>query len=320
MVFFELRQQGIGGLDLPFLDVGEQVRHMVGDIGGEAVGVEHVEDVLGPVGLHVGQVRQTLHCVPHGVGAEVERQAVVAFVAVGVGDGLEVEGLGGVGLHGDGQGLGEEDLAAEHGQQVLLGVAELSGVSREAESQQTKVVLGGHLPTYLLAASRDDFLHLDDGVGDDDVDGFHGDGVEHLEFGLRGDGFIAGVDDIGHKPQLVGIVHVTRHVGHDHHRLGGLEGVFLAAGLVVLGVGDHHQLPAGDGIGQSERESAAAIGFGTEVGEEEGGLVEVLAESRFDLFIGLLSASLLVGVVGTFFFVRFFDGGGTGSTIFDFIV
>ena len=250
---------------------------MVGDIGREAVGIEGIEGGLGTIDLDVGEIRQALHGIPNGVGAEVEREAVVAFVAVGVGDGVEVEGLLGLGLHGDGQGLGEEDLAAEHGHEMLLGVAELSRVGGEAEGQEVEVILGGHLPANFLAATWDDLLHVDHGVADDEVDGLHGGSVEDLKLGLGRYSLIAGVDDVCHEPELIGVVHVTRHVGHDHHGLGGLELVFLVASLVVLGIGEHHEVPARDGVGQGEAEGAAAVGRGAQVGEEEGGLVEVLA-------------------------------------------
>ena len=54
-------------------------------------------------------------------------------------------------------------------------------------------------------------------------------------------------------------------------------------------MGDHHQPPAGDGVGHGKAEGAAAVGLGAEVGEEEGGLVEVLTKRRLDLFVGFRS-------------------------------
>ena len=132
---------------------------MVGNVERERVGIEHIEGGLGAVGADVGQVRQGLHGVPHGVGAEVERQAVVALVAVGVGDGLKVEGLLGLGLHRDGQGLRHEDFAAQHGQEVLLGITELSRVGCEAEGQKAQIILSLHLPAHFLAATRLDGFH-----------------------------------------------------------------------------------------------------------------------------------------------------------------
>ena len=56
LVLLELREQGIRRLDLPFLDVVQEVRDVVGDVGRERVSVEHVEGGLGAVGADIGQI------------------------------------------------------------------------------------------------------------------------------------------------------------------------------------------------------------------------------------------------------------------------
>ena len=162
---------------------------------------------------------------------------MVALVAARVGYGVEVEGLLAVGLHSEGQRLCHEDLAAQHGQQALLRIAESAGVCGEAEGYQAEVVPGGDLPAHLMAASRHYSLHRDFGGGEQQVERLHRGRIEDFQFRFRCDRLLARVDDICHHPDGVVVVHVARHVGHDHDRLGAGEGVFLVTGLTLLGVG-----------------------------------------------------------------------------------
>ena len=121
-------------------------------------------------------------------------------MAVGVGDGLEVEDLLGLGLHSDGQGLRHEDFAAQYRQEVLLSVAKLSRVGRETEGQEAEVVLSSHFPAHFLAATRQNGFHRYQSVGNQKVHRLHRANIKDLEFRLRGDSLVARVDDIGHKP------------------------------------------------------------------------------------------------------------------------
>ena len=144
-------------------------------------------------------------------------------------------------------------------QEVLLGIAKLSRVGSEAEGQKAEVVLSLHLPAHFLAATGLDGHHRYRGVGNNHINGLHRSRIKDFEFRLGRDRLVARVDDVGHEPQLVVVVHVTRHVGHDHHGLRRGEGVFVLARLAVFGVGHQHQAPAREGVGHREAEGRATV-------------------------------------------------------------
>ena len=129
-----------------------------------------------------------------------------------------------------------------------------------------------------MASSRQNLFHRDFGGGEQQVERLHRGRVEDLQLCLGRDRLLARVDDVRHHPDCVVVVDVARHVGHDHHRLGAGEGVFLVAGLTLLGVGQKHQLPARERVRHGEAEGRAAVGVGAQLREEEGRLIEVLAE------------------------------------------
>ena len=169
---------------------------------------------------------------------------------------------------------------------MLLGIAELSRISCKAEGQEAQIVLSSHLPTHFLAATRLDSLHWDGGIGNNHVDRLHRARIEDLEFRLGRDRLVPSIDNISHEPQCVVVVHIARHVGHDHHRLRGGEGVFLAARLTVFGVSHKHKAPAREGVGHGEAEGGATVFVGAQLREEERRLVEILAKGGLSrLFI-----------------------------------
>ena len=169
---------------------------------------------------------------------------------------------------------------------MLLGIAELSSVGGETEGQQAQIILSLHLPAHFFASTGLYGFHRDCGVGDNHINGLHRARIEDFEFRRGRNRLVARVDDIGHEPQFVVIVHVARHIGHNHHGFRGSKGIVLAARLAVLGVGHQHQAPARERIGHSEAECRAAVGIGTHLREEESRLVEVLAEGWLDRFFG----------------------------------
>ena len=281
LVFLQLRKQCVGRLDLPFFDITEQVGDFACYVRRKGVGVEHVESVFGAVGLGVGKVGQRLHGVPHGVCAEVERKAVVAFVGGGVGYGVEIQGLLRFSFHCDGKCLCHKHFAVEHRHQSLLRIAEIVRVGGETERQEAEVVFGGHLPSYLLATAGHNLLHGNVGGREQQVYGLHGGGVEDFESGGGCNGLVAGVDDVGHKPQRVAGVHIARQVGHYHHGFRRGESVFPATRLKSFVVGKEHKTPACEGVGHGETEGGAAVVVGAQVGEEESRFVEILAHGGF---------------------------------------
>ena len=102
--------------------------------------------------------------------------------------------------------------------------------------------------------------------------------VEQLQMGTSTDIAVAGVGDECCGLCLVINADETRQVGLYHHRLLGYNLIVAQAIVHFLVVSQGHELPCGDAFRQGERQTHVAIGIGHEVGEEEGGLVEIVAQ------------------------------------------
>ncbi len=78
-VLLQFGLQSIGRLHLPLADIVHQLRDVVGNVGRQGVGIEHIERVFGAIHIDAVEVRQGLHGIPHGVGAEIQGHAVGAL-------------------------------------------------------------------------------------------------------------------------------------------------------------------------------------------------------------------------------------------------
>ena len=162
---------------------------------------------------------------------------------------------------------------------MLFAVAEALAVCQDAGDDQTFVAgIGGQLVAgnvkgygYRLSGFyRKRLLPL----------GEHtlGFSVEQLQMGTSTDIAVAGVSDECCGLRLVIGADETRQVGLYHHCLLGYNIVVAQAIVHLLVVCQSQEVPGGDAFRQGERQTHVAIGIGHEVGEEEGGLVEVVAQ------------------------------------------
>ncbi len=115
-------------------------------------------------------------------------------------------------------------------------------------------------------------------------------GIDEFQRGLARERLLAGVEDAGGDLTLVTVAEEARHVGLDHHILLG-DGLTLDAAVThILGMGQTHQSPGSQTLGEGKLQRDMTFAVGGQLGIEEGGLVEVLAH------LHLLSGSLAVGV------------------------
>ena len=96
--------------------------------------------------------------------------------------------------------------------------------------------------------------------------------------GASTDGTVAGVGNECCGLCLVISTDETRQVGLYHHGFLGYHLIVAQAIAHLLVVSQGHELPCGDALRQGELQAHVAIVIGHEVGEEEGGLVEVVAQ------------------------------------------
>ena len=187
--------------------------------------------------------------------------------------------------HGDGDALGR----GQYGQVVLLAVA----VRRRADADSCDEEGGG-----LMVEGGGSYVERDGcgrAVGDADlllllVDDFLGLGVEQLQHGGAFDGLVAHVHHAGADASLIVLAQEARHVRLNHHVLAGYGFVADLSVHHVLRVGDAHEAPRGEALGQRELQRHGAGGIGDELRHEECRLLQVLAH----LHLGLLRLFLIL--------------------------
>ncbi|CCZ47431.1 unknown [Bacteroides sp. CAG:661] len=161
---------------LPSLDDFADARLRLGNGGGQGVGIigHGPRDGILAVGLRQG--RQGLYGHPGRIACHLDGQAPLGGGgAVTVEQRIEAERAGIVALQVEGQGFRHILLVAEHGEDMLLAVAEVASIGREAYAQQgiALVHVEGEADGGVAAGFRFKFF----AAGQDD---FFGCGVEQL--------------------------------------------------------------------------------------------------------------------------------------------
>ena len=117
-------------------------------------------------------------------------------------------------------------------------------------------------------------------------------GVYQLQLGNTADSALGGVEDAGGQTGLVAHTQEAGHVGLYHHVLLGNGLIRYTAVTHAWGVGNSHEAPSGQTLGQRELQRYLTLLVGHQHGIAEGSLVQILAQLHLFLWLGFLGSIL----------------------------